>query len=66
MFSTDNGYLGTGPEGLYVGDVVCVLYGGNVPYILRKVGNQGHYKFIGDAYVPGIMHGEAMNAGFQE
>lgn len=66
MFSTSNGHLGTGPEGLYVGDVVCVLYGGDVPYVLRKVGDQGQYKLIGEAYVHGIMQGEAIEAGLQQ
>ncbi|KAK4541394.1 hypothetical protein LTR36_007995 [Oleoguttula mirabilis] len=66
MFVTDNGYLGTGPEGMYVGDVVCVLYRGNVPFILRETGSRGHYILIGEAYVHGIMQGEAMGAGFPE
>jgi len=66
VFSTDNGLLGSGQEGIHVGDVVCVLYGGCAPFILRQVSNQGHYKLIGEAYVHGIMHGEAIDAGYEE
>jgi hypothetical protein len=37
FFATNNAraILGTGPEGLCVGDIVCVLFGGDVPFILR-------------------------------
>lgn len=68
LFTTDNAFaiLGTGPEGLHVGDVVVVLFGGNTPYVLRGVGNQGHYKLIGECYVSGIMHGEALDMGLEE
>jgi hypothetical protein len=42
-----------------VGDVICVLYGGEVPYVIRPCGN-GLYKFIGACYVHGLMDGEAL------
>lgn len=68
LFTTDNNsaILGTGPDGLYVGDVGVVSFGGNTPYILREVGNQCHYKLIGECYVSGIMHGEALDMGLEE
>jgi hypothetical protein len=67
LFTTDNvsGLIGTGPEGLRTGDVVCVLYGGNVPFILRR-DTQGQYMLIGGCYVSGIMHGEALDMGLKE
>jgi hypothetical protein len=67
LFTTDNlgGLIGTGPEGLRTGDVVCVLYGGNVPFILRR-NAQGQYILIGGCYVSGIMHGEALDMGLEE
>ena len=40
-----------------VGDVVAALEGADVLYILRPVGNR--YRLIGDAYVDGLMLGEA-------
>lgn len=40
------------------GDVVAVLTGGSVPFILRP--NGGHYTLVGDAYIQGFMDGEAM------
>jgi hypothetical protein len=67
LFTTDNfgGLIGTGPEGLQTGDVVCVLYGGDLPFILRP-DNQGQYLLIGGCYVSGTMHGEALDMGLKE
>lgn len=49
LFTTDNSaaILGTGLEGTRVGDIVCVLFGSDVPFIVRQVGNKGDYKLIG-------------------
>ncbi|KAF8851953.1 hypothetical protein BDZ45DRAFT_600670 [Acephala macrosclerotiorum] len=33
MFLTAGGYLGLGHEGFNVGDIVCILSGGEVPYV---------------------------------
>ncbi|KAF7885807.1 uncharacterized protein EAF02_004316 [Botrytis sinoallii] len=73
MFETDNGYLGMGQEGMEVGDEVCLFYGGETPYIVRrltecqsKASNQasGHeYVLVGDCYVDGWMDGEATGMG---
>ncbi|KAF2423016.1 HET-domain-containing protein [Tothia fuscella] len=59
IFSTGNGYVGLGSNALRVDDVVCVLFGGRVPFVLRPCG--GYYQFVGDAYVHGMMDGEAMD-----
>lgn len=37
LFLTMNGYLGLGPDTLREGDVLCVLAGGDLPFILRPV-----------------------------
>jgi hypothetical protein len=56
--------MGLGPNAMQTGDVVCILFGCKVPYILRPV--DGHYLLVGDAYIHGIMDGEAMAADFRE
>jgi hypothetical protein len=33
---TETGYIGLGPPGVQVGDSICVLLGGSVPYTLRQ------------------------------
>lgn len=67
FFTTDNAdaIIGTGPEGLQAGDIVCVLYGGDVPFILHPDG-QGQYTLIGECYISGIMQGEALDMGLEE
>lgn len=67
FFTTDNvdAIIGTGPDGLRVGDLVCVLYGGDVPFILHPDG-QGHYTLTGGCYVSGIMQGQALDLGLEE
>ena len=41
------------------GDCVCVLFGGDTPFVLRPKDN-GEWEFIAEAYVHGIMDGEAL------
>ncbi|KAG6002440.1 hypothetical protein E4U21_003082 [Claviceps maximensis] len=43
------------------GDIVVVFHGCDVPYVLRPAQEeQGCYRLVGEAYVHGIMNGEAM------
>ncbi|KUJ13377.1 HET-domain-containing protein [Mollisia scopiformis] len=58
LFSTREGSLGLGPSVLKEGDLCCILFGAPVPLILRCAGKQ--YKLVGEAYVHGVMKGEAM------
>jgi hypothetical protein len=59
LFPTEGGYLGMGSVSVELGGQVWVLRGGNVPFVLRSVGN-GSYRMIGEAYVHGIMRGEVL------
>jgi hypothetical protein len=66
FFVTKSGYMGIGPEGTRAGDQVWVFHGGNVPFVMRKVGKgeEGDaplLKLVGNAYVHGIMDGEALD-----
>ena len=58
LFTTSKGYIGLGPSTLREGDLVCVLFGGIVPFTLRQ--EDGVYRLIGESYVHGLMHGEAI------
>jgi hypothetical protein len=59
-FTTNSkGYIGIGPRSLQQGDGVFVLRGGRVPIILRKIADN-KYTIVGECYVHGIMHGEAL------
>jgi hypothetical protein len=63
MFITDRGYLGLGQEGSKVGDVVCILCGGETPFMLRQSSapNQRRFQFLSECYVHGVMDGEVIN-----
>lgn len=55
---TTIGQVGLAPRGTRCGDEVCILFGGDVPYIVRD--HDDHHQFIGECYVQGIMDGEAV------
>lgn len=60
LFRTRCGYLGTGSRSLKPGDEIWVLHRGDLPFVLRPQPTFGHYRLIGEAFVYGIMHGEAL------
>jgi hypothetical protein len=69
---TTKGYMGFVPSNSEEGDVIVLMPGGKVPYVLHPVpevdnhnkvdsrsNGPRHYRVLGDAYIQGIMHGEA-------
>jgi hypothetical protein len=49
--------------------LVVVLDGSPTPHVARRVGDRGgreRYVFVGDAYVHGLMYGEAGELGIEE
>ncbi len=69
LFVTTKGYIGVGHQEVYAGDLVCILFGGKTPFVLRHertyLKEEGGapftpFSFFGAAYVHGIMDGEAM------
>lgn len=59
FFVTRNGYYGLGPHSMLPRDKVVVLFGADVPFILRQAGDR--WKLVGECYLNGIMHGEAID-----
>lgn len=60
-FGTESGMQGIGPQAMKPGDVVCVLFGGPVPYILRKTDTDNVYRVVGECYLRGIMLGRPID-----
>jgi hypothetical protein len=70
FISTEKGYVGWAPKQCKKGDVVAVLAGGKVPYVLRPEASSNpseesgdsrkYYSVLGDAYIHGIMDGEVV------
>jgi hypothetical protein len=56
---TKNGRFCLVPEAAKRGDLVCIPHGSRVPYILRQDKEKDLYENIGEAFVHGLMHGEA-------
>jgi hypothetical protein len=70
LFITESCSFGIGPTTTQTGDVVCVLFGSDVPLVLRQTYQSLHlspfsknrdifpilHKFIGQAYIHDIMH----------
>ena len=61
---TSRGYLGLVPTETATEDVICILLGSKVPFVLSPkqsdISGTTVYSLIGDCYVHGIMTGEAM------
>lgn len=56
LFVTSTEMLGIGPEAMIPGDVVVVLHGGQVPFVLRPVDN-GLWRFVGECYLYDVNEG---------
>lgn len=79
LMVTEEGRVGIAPRQAEKGDLVCVLFGCNVPVILRpypegEAGGggggdasassfAGKYQFVGECFVDGFMDGEALALG---
>jgi hypothetical protein len=59
LFITKKGYMGIAAADIASSDRLCILAGSQVPMVLRPV--QDEFSFVGQAYVHGIMDGEAMD-----
>lgn len=62
IYRTSKGYLGLGPESLEPGDLVFIIAGSQVPFVLRKVAGKERYRLVGESYIHGMMHGEALRS----
>jgi hypothetical protein len=65
FLSKEKGRFGLAPKRTREGDMICILYGCSVPVILREhsTDRDVFYELIGEAYVHGLMDGEAMELG---
>jgi hypothetical protein len=66
LMTTTNGYLGWAPDNIYGSDedqtrkddLICIIFGCSNPIVIRPYGKL--FKVVGEAYVHGLMEGEAM------
>ncbi|VUC27723.1 unnamed protein product [Clonostachys rosea] len=58
---SDKGHIGMVPLTAQVGDLICVVPGCPSALVLRELpSSAGHYQLVGDAYMDGVMNGEAI------
>jgi len=58
FFISAQGYMGVARFDVIKGDQICILHGGQTPFILRQEGQ--YHLFKGECYLHGIMDGEGM------
>lgn len=65
-FISTKGHSGLVPDNTRDGDLLCIFFGGKVPYVVRPVvgGVDPCYTLVGEAYVYGAMNGEALQSNF--
>jgi hypothetical protein len=69
LFNTEEGgKFGFTIQGVLPGDAVCAFNNASTLHVLRRVADRAGevYRAIGDAYVHGLMNGEADNTNFKE
>ncbi|KAI1324911.1 hypothetical protein F5Y16DRAFT_423458 [Xylariaceae sp. FL0255] len=60
LFITSTVKLSLGYDNIRAGDVVAVIQGAQIPYVLRPM-HIGEYSLVSEAYVDGIIDGEALS-----
>ncbi|KAF5658142.1 heterokaryon incompatibility protein (het-6OR allele) [Fusarium denticulatum] len=58
LFKTATKDFGVGPVDMKIEDKLCVLFGAEVPFLLRPKGDG--YLVVGECYVYDLMHGEVL------
>lgn len=66
---TERGHMGLAPDWCKPGDAIAIMGGGAVPMVLRPVGEVASkegdvpvFEVVGEAYVHGVMDGQALDA----
>ena len=63
IFQCADGKVGLGSTATKAGDVICLLQGASVPYVLRPVPGEDEskrYWLVGECYIDGYMYAQAL------
>lgn len=66
LFTTDSGLKGMGPARINQGDMLCVINGVGIPFIVRHSSEHNGYILLGECYVHNIMQGEVYARRLEE
>ncbi|MCJ1332768.1 hypothetical protein MMC10_009462 [Thelotrema lepadinum] len=59
LFISVSGHMGLCPSATEPEDVICILFGADIPFVLRPLQN-GNYLLVGECYIDGFMDGEGL------
>lgn len=57
---TEHRLMGLVPLLTQSDDIVVIVHGCDVPFVIRPTERKGYYRLVGEAYVHGVMNGEMM------
>ena len=57
---TSKGYMSLFPQTTHIGDEICVISGGHIPFVVRRQSGDD-FQLVGECYVHGIMNGEVLH-----
>ena len=60
--STESGYIGCSSLNAHIKDRICVFQGYPIPFVIRPTGRLNNYELIGEAYLHGLMKGDALKS----
>jgi hypothetical protein len=60
LFSTGSDMRGVGPIDTWPGDMVSIIHGTAVPFVIRPCEGKQGYTLVGECYVQDLMHGEVV------
>ena len=63
LFGTASDRVGLGPLITNALDECWLFSGAEVPFLLRREGHEDRYRVVGEAYIHGVMRGEAFRSG---
>ena len=66
LFTMNRNVLGLAPSEARSGDLVCILRGGPVPFVVRKNTLDGSHSLIGECYVQGHMNQQPLSCSSQD
>jgi hypothetical protein len=58
IFYTSEGYFGIGPGSMQKDDIVVVLNGATIPYVLRPMKIRNEFKLVESCYIHDVMDGK--------
>ncbi|KAH8707194.1 hypothetical protein GQ44DRAFT_777478 [Phaeosphaeriaceae sp. PMI808] len=59
-FTISSGMIGIGPKAMQQDDLLCILYGTAVPFVIRPGSDGTGYILIGECYIYDVMLGDAV------